>query len=96
MDTAARFLTVGIAGCLCLIVLQNAFAAPLQAVERPTQRRHSLIVRPDLTAPVMKDQRKAEPSEHSKPLSLIAPLRPAQSLLEERKHEAADMHGHRG
>jgi hypothetical protein len=96
MDTAARFLTVGIIGCLCLIVLQTAFAAPLQAVERQTQRRHSLIVRPDVTAPVMKNQTKAEPREHSKPISLIAPLRPAQSLFEERKNEAADMRGHRG
>jgi hypothetical protein len=80
MHPRFTLMTLTLATCLCSTLFQSVMAGPLNANDRIKQGRHSLIARPSIM-PIMphpKTPRSADQHpDVSKPLSLVAPIRPA-------------------
>lgn len=62
--------------CLCSSLFQFTMAGPLNANDRIKQGRHSLIARPSIVPHSKAPRSDAQPAEVSRPLSLVAPIRP--------------------
>ena len=78
MNTQARFVTVGLAGCLCSTLLYAVVPGQLAAGDRPPQHRHSLITRPEAAvakANASETTTVPKNTEKFKPLSLLAQSR---------------------
>ncbi len=79
MNIPARFVAVGLAGCLCSTLLYALVPDQPAAGDRQPHHRHSLITRPMVTAvPAKAPETMSAPKipEKFKPLSLVAPTRP--------------------
>ena len=71
------FIALGLTTCLCSTLFQFAMAESLNANDRMKQGRHSLITRPSIMPHPKAPRSEPQPTDVSKPLSLVAPIRPA-------------------
>jgi hypothetical protein len=79
MNTPTRFVTAGLAGCLCCTLLYALAPGQLNAGDTPLRHRHSLITRPAVPAAQAQAPDAVSAPKNPdkfKPLSLVSPTRP--------------------